>query len=135
MRTFRNGTLKWMNGDGKARYFFSSQNFFFYLWESKCLILNFVIVHRLPPYNEDRVPLQNSPSPHKLRRLSPERMFGIYLKLLKLILNDFYGKFCVPVLGDPRTNQNPAFLTLGILFYRWHNVLARRSVHHTFPNL
>ena len=41
----------------------------------------------------------------------------------------------MPVLGDPRTNQNPAFLTLGILFYRWHNVLARRSVHHTFPNL
>ena len=30
------------------------------------------------------------------------------------------------MLGDPRTNQNPAFLTLGILFYRWHNVLASR---------
>ena len=30
------------------------------------------------------------------------------------------------VLGDPRTNQNPAFLALGILFYRWHNVLASR---------
>ena len=30
------------------------------------------------------------------------------------------------VLGDPRTNQNPAFLALGILFYRWHNVLATR---------
>ena len=30
------------------------------------------------------------------------------------------------VLGDPRTNQNPALLTFGILFYRWHNVLASR---------
>ena len=30
------------------------------------------------------------------------------------------------MLGDPRTNQNPAFLTLGLLFYRWHNVLAER---------
>ncbi len=28
------------------------------------------------------------------------------------------------MLGDPRVNQNPAFLTLGILFYRWHNVQA-----------
>ena len=25
-----------------------------------------------------------------------------------------------------RTNQNPALLSFGILFYRWHNVLARR---------
>ena len=30
------------------------------------------------------------------------------------------------MLGDPRTNQNPAFLALGILFFRWHNVLASR---------
>ena len=28
------------------------------------------------------------------------------------------------VLGDPRVNQNPALLALGILFYRWHNVQA-----------
>ena len=76
MRSFVNGTLKWMDG-----------------------------AEGMPPYNIDRVPLFNSPSPHVLRRLNPERMF---------------------VLGDPRTNQNPAFLTLGILFYRWHNVLAKR---------
>ena len=30
------------------------------------------------------------------------------------------------VLGDPRVNQNPAFLALGILFYRWHHVQAER---------
>lgn len=30
------------------------------------------------------------------------------------------------MLGDPRTNQHPALLTFGILFYRWHNVIAAR---------
>lgn len=30
------------------------------------------------------------------------------------------------MLGDPRTNQNPALLTLSILFFRWHNVVAGR---------
>lgn len=30
------------------------------------------------------------------------------------------------VLGDPRSNQNPALLSFGILFFRWHNVVARR---------
>lgn len=30
------------------------------------------------------------------------------------------------MLGDPRTNQNPGLLTFGILFLRWHNVLATR---------
>lgn len=30
------------------------------------------------------------------------------------------------VLGDPRTNQNPALLSFAILLFRWHNVLARR---------
>ena len=48
MRSFKNGSLKWM-GNGKSR---------------------------LPPYNQQRVPLMNVPSPHVLRRLSPERMFG-----------------------------------------------------------
>lgn len=30
------------------------------------------------------------------------------------------------MLGDPRTNQNPALLTLSILFFRWHNTVAQR---------
>jgi len=30
------------------------------------------------------------------------------------------------VLGDPRTNQNPAILSFGILFFRFHNVIAAR---------
>lgn len=28
------------------------------------------------------------------------------------------------VLGDPRTNQNPAILAIGIMFFRYHNVIA-----------
>lgn len=30
------------------------------------------------------------------------------------------------VLGDPRTNQNPALLSFAIVFLRWHNVIALR---------
>lgn len=60
---------------------------------------------RLPVRNTMRVPLFNSPAPHVLRTNSPERLF---------------------LLGDPRTNQNPALLSFGILFHRWHNVLAAR---------
>ncbi|CAG0891147.1 unnamed protein product [Darwinula stevensoni] len=61
--------------------------------------------HLLPPKNEKRVPLFNPPSPHMLKQMHPERLF---------------------LLGDARTNQNAAILTMGILFFRWHNVLAHR---------
>lgn len=30
------------------------------------------------------------------------------------------------VLGDPRSNQNPAILAFGIVFFRWHNEVAKR---------
>ncbi len=50
MRSFSNGTLKWMEGGGAKA--------------------------RLPPYNSERVPLFNAPSPHVNRRRSLERMFG-----------------------------------------------------------
>ncbi|XP_071446049.1 dual oxidase [Hetaerina americana] len=60
---------------------------------------------QMPPRNKGRVPLFNAPVPHVLRNLSPERLF---------------------LLGDPRTNQNPALLSFGILFFRWHNIVAAR---------
>ncbi len=47
MRTYVNGSLKWMDG-----------------------------APGMPPYNLERVPLFNVPSPHVMRRLNPERMFG-----------------------------------------------------------
>lgn len=59
----------------------------------------------LPPRNVERIPMENNPTPHVLKILSPERMF---------------------LLGDQRTNQNPALLAFGILFFRWHNEQARR---------
>jgi dual oxidase len=57
-------------------------------------------VFGMPPHNVMGVPMVNAPAPHLLSQLKADRMF---------------------LLGDPRTNQNPAFLALGILFYRWHN--------------
>lgn len=38
-----------------------------------------------------------------------------------------YEYLCViTVLGDPRSNQNPALLSFGILLFKWHNVIAER---------
>ena len=37
------------------------------------------------------------------------------------------------VLGDARSNQNPALLAFGVLFFRWHNVLAHR-IHSEYPH-
>ena len=52
LRSFQNGTLKWMEAaEGETETM-------------------------MPPHNLARVPLFNEPSPHVLRRLTPERMFG-----------------------------------------------------------
>jgi hypothetical protein len=44
--------------------------------------------------------------------------------------------FFISVLGDPRVNQNPALLAIGILFYRWHNVQASlvQAIHPTWAD-
>ncbi|KAJ8938140.1 hypothetical protein NQ318_007000, partial [Aromia moschata] len=60
---------------------------------------------KMPVRNSMRVPLFNNPVPHMMKMLSTERLF---------------------LLGDPRTNQNPALLTISILFFRWHNEIAAR---------
>ncbi|XP_060535964.1 dual oxidase isoform X2 [Cylas formicarius] len=60
---------------------------------------------KMPVRNYKKVPLFNNPVPHTMKTPSTERLF---------------------LLGDPRTNQNPALLTLGVLFFRWHNVVAAR---------
>ncbi|KAI1304155.1 Dual oxidase [Halotydeus destructor] len=65
-----------------------------------------------PPKNRDRAPLLNVAPAHLHKMPSPERMF---------------------LLGDPRTNQNPPILALGILMFRWHNTLADR-VRVEFPD-
>ncbi|XP_018323659.1 dual oxidase isoform X2 [Agrilus planipennis] len=60
---------------------------------------------KMPIRNSMRVPLFNNPVSEVMKMLSPERLF---------------------LLGDPRSNQNPALLTFGILFFCWHNVVAGR---------
>lgn len=60
---------------------------------------------KFPPRNWARAPLINAPPARYFGTLSPERMF---------------------LLGDPRSNQNPALLAFGILFFRYHNALAKR---------
>lgn len=30
------------------------------------------------------------------------------------------------MLGDPRINENPGLLSLGLMLYRWHNTQAKR---------
>ncbi|GFX61465.1 dual oxidase [Trichonephila clavipes] len=67
---------------------------------------------RFPPRNHERVPLINYPPARYLGMLNPERMF---------------------LLGDPRIHQNPALLSLGVVFHRWHNVIAER-VHSQHPD-
>lgn len=59
----------------------------------------------MPPRNHDRVPIFTAPAPHIMRMANPEKML---------------------LLGDPRTNQNPAILAIGIVFFRYHNVIASR---------
>ena len=34
-------------------------------------------------------------------------------------------------LGNPRGNENPFLLTFGILWFRYHNVIAQRIADHT----
>ncbi|XP_076326783.1 dual oxidase-like isoform X2 [Tachypleus tridentatus] len=70
---------------------------------------------KFPPKNKERVPLINSPPAHYLGMLNLERMF---------------------LLGDPRTNQNPALLAFGILFFRYHNAVALQiqNEHPDWPD-
>lgn len=64
---------------------------------------------KMPIHNYRRVPLFNYPVPHMMKTLKTERLF---------------------LLGDARTNQNPALLTISVLFFRWHNVVASRIKKH-----
>ncbi|XP_022920959.2 dual oxidase [Onthophagus taurus] len=59
----------------------------------------------MPQRNSMRIPLFNNPVPEQMRMSNSETLF---------------------LLGDPRTNQNPALLTLGILFFQYHNFVANQ---------
>lgn len=63
------------------------------------------IMPNYPPFNEIRVPLINPPPPQVHKLMDPERLFS---------------------LGDPRINEHPGLLSFGLVFFRWHNEMARR---------
>lgn len=62
---------------------------------------------------------------------SPSRLIN---EPAQLEFNDFFLLFLNTVLGDARTNQNPALLSFAILFLRWHNVQAQevKKAHPDF---
>ncbi|KAG7203421.1 hypothetical protein KM043_013488 [Ampulex compressa] len=64
-----------------------------------------------PEYNTARLPMANPP---------PPRHHDIYIKQHHTERVTRYFK-----LGNPRGNENPFLLTFGILWFRWHNHLAR----------
>lgn len=66
----------------------------------------------LPLYNIAGLPLRNTPPAHLLKPTHVTRHF---------------------LLGDSRANQNPGILSMNILFYKYHNVVARR-LHAKHPD-
>lgn len=42
-----------------------------------------------------------------------------------VIIPKYTYVFLFAELGDKHVHENPAVLSLGVLFYRWHNHLAR----------
>ena len=82
----------------------------------------------LPPRNHDRVPIFTAPAPHIMRMNSPEKMLRNLPPSISFIAwHKWINVFLYPiVLGDPRTNQNPAILAIGIVFFRYHNVIAAK---------
>lgn len=101
MRSFQNGTFK--SGDSEG----------------------------MPPLNHDRVPIFTAPAPHIMRMANPEKMLCKFFFKFKtnwyIIVHSFdWIIICVLVLGDPRTNQNPAILAIGVIFFRYHNVIAAK---------
>ncbi|KAK6179799.1 hypothetical protein SNE40_012075 [Patella caerulea] len=64
-----------------------------------------LIPESFPVKNTIRLPMANPPPPRE-HELKP--------------VNRFYR------LGNPRGNENPMLLTFGVIWFRWHNVVAKR---------
>lgn len=75
-----------------------------------------------PEYNTQRLPLANPPPPfHHKDFIKNHDIFNV---------SRFFK------LGNPRGNENTFLLTFGILWFRWHNVLAKtiRNQHADLPS-
>jgi len=55
-----------------------------------------------------------------------DRHFNNRIPLQAVFITYTDRVFMFLVLGDPRSNQNPALLSFGILLFKWHNVIADR---------
>ena len=82
---------------------------------------NFSLWIALAICNEYKWPHLSTPGTRMVVSFLPTIILFKSLFLLSLIFLLIF-----PVLGDPRVNQNPAFLALGIIFYRFHNLLAAK---------
>ncbi|XP_017767878.1 PREDICTED: dual oxidase-like [Nicrophorus vespilloides] len=75
-----------------------------------------------PEYNTHRLPLANPPPPfHHKEFIENHEIFNV---------SRFFK------LGNPRGNENTFLLTFGILWFRWHNYLAKsiRGLHRDWPS-
>jgi dual oxidase len=68
-----------------------------------------------PAYNKERLPMANPPPPF---------YHSMFVKSHETLPVSRFFK-----LGNPRGNENPFLLTFGILWFRWHNLLAERIRH------
>uniref|UniRef100_A0A915PEP6 NAD(P)H oxidase (H2O2-forming) n=1 Tax=Setaria digitata TaxID=48799 RepID=A0A915PEP6_9BILA len=73
-----------------------------------------------PPFNGPRIPLINPAPPQIHRLMNPERLFS------NLSRAQGRNVMVLKLLGDPRINENPGLLSLGLILYRWHNIQAKR---------
>ncbi|CAB3380635.1 Hypothetical predicted protein [Cloeon dipterum] len=64
-----------------------------------------------PAYNKQRLPMANPPPPAFHERWVKQHETANVNRFFKL--------------GNPRGNENPFLLTFGIVWFRWHNVLAK----------
>ncbi|KAK4871803.1 hypothetical protein RN001_015927 [Aquatica leii] len=69
-----------------------------------------------PEYNTDRLPLANPPPPFHHAEFIQKHELAPVSRFFKL--------------GNPRGNENTFLLTWGVLWFRWHNYLARRLRDH-----
>ncbi|XP_008543644.1 dual oxidase isoform X1 [Microplitis demolitor] len=66
---------------------------------------------KFPEYNTIRLPMANSPPPIR---------HGVYIDRHYTEEVERFFK-----LGNPRGNENPFLLTFGIIWFRWHNAIAK----------
>ncbi|XP_076296274.1 dual oxidase 1-like isoform X2 [Lasioglossum baleicum] len=64
-----------------------------------------------PEYNTDKLPMSNPPPPIHHREYITQHRTEKVERFFKL--------------GNPRGNENPFLLTFGIIWFRWHNLIAK----------